>query len=132
MIDLTNFFLQAYSFKVQLEKLPEILRFFAETGDFSIDWDFDDGELWGRIFNVNETVGMFHATLPIVFADILYYRSIDKFLRQQDFQYTIVEVDDWDSKKYSIKLPSLENILNWHSSLPSDSFSINDLWFATI
>ncbi|WP_205529539.1 hypothetical protein [Taibaiella koreensis] len=98
--DLTGVFLKAYSFPIQLKKMPEMIKIFAETnGDF-IDWDCDDGELWGSILNGNKRVGMFHVTLPIVFVDSSHFNSLDNFLQQAGSKYAIIEVNSWNDKNY--------------------------------
>lgn len=130
-IDLSEFILNAK--KMINSKLYIVeLKKFATAHFYTLDWDSEDGEEWGRIIIDGNKILIFNATLPIVFCKIDFYNEINKWLSLTSVQVQLLTLKSWADDNYIISSELAKDLIGWTSYQLNTRFSINDLWFHTI
>lgn len=98
-----------------------------------LHWDKEDGEEWGIVTNEKEIFFYFSAHLPFVFVSNDLVAEFTILMKQNNLlDVVIVEIKNFDAPIYSLDIAVLDQVLKWHSSLPSKNIPIKDLWFATV
>jgi|GEM_PF-2780557 len=107
---------------------------FSIKNNFKIDWDKDDGEQWGRLFNNDILIAIFSAKLPLVFMVKDFYEKGFQYFENIDLKKVVlIKVCSWNTQNNSIDISKISDVIQWNSTLSSESkFSLNDFWFATI
>lgn len=134
-MDLTEVILSAKKIvDISIEKFHSLIKIFSEESNLYIQWDKDDGEKWGGIFDTKSRVGIFSADMPLLFIDEKKYSEVICFFRNNYIDsIIIIPVQSWDRADYSINLSDVVGIIDWHSCLSSkEKISLNDLWYSTL
>lgn len=132
-MDLTEHFLSAHSQAGNWQKGHNATLSKMKSKGFRIRWDEDDGETWGRIFLNEKLAAIFHAQLPFYFINETDLCSLQPIIQDSHSNIPIiVKIPDWSLANYSADFEKLTGIIEWHSCLSSEKFSIDDLWYATV
>ena len=135
-MNLTESILKAKSYliHVQIEEIILSVEELAIKFNFLINWDKDDGEQWGRLFQEKKMIALFNAKLPLLLVDSEFNSMITGYYKNNSMNnLVIISVDSWESENYCINPCEVLDTINWHSSaISAEKFSINDFWFATI
>ena len=135
-MDITNYFLKAKAggAKFSNEELNSIVEELSLLLKSTLDWDYRDGENWGRLIRNDNKLLIFHSTLPIMIIHNSISEIVNKKLREKnlDVLQTLI-IESWNHDGYSINLSEMKDVIGWHSSTISpDKFSMDEFWYATI
>lgn len=124
----------SYLSKINLEIFFKHLNEFAILKDFSVDWDREDGEQWGRLLVENNVAVLFNARMPIIFVNSVFHEDLLAYFEKEQFkELVIIEVKSWALAEYELNLSEIADIIKWKSSnVPEEKISINDIWYATV
>ena len=106
------------------------------SDDLHADWDDGAGEEWARISHKDYgIVYMMNVQIGILFVKKNYANRVPKAFHSR---YEVVYVDNYNDDEWSVDVKRLKNEipeLDWHTSedaVNPNSFSLNDLYFATV
>lgn len=101
---------------------------------YAVDWDRDDGEMWGSLVlkseGINKRLALFRANFPLVIAlneaDTLVESIFEK-------SAVIFYVENWDKVAFTVKRNDCNaKHIEINECLDLQTFSMNDFWFHSI
>ena len=105
---------------------------FANAAGLIIDWDQEDGEQWGRLLYEQKVVMLFNAKLPLLFVDTKFYLKALRYFEDNVNNLVVQEVQSWETADNTIDISVVGDVIQWHSSISTKNFSLNDFWYATV
>ncbi len=117
------------------KELAATIKSLTKVPELMIDWDKDDGETWVRILTNGKVIAYIAVVIPIIVVISDYVKTILISINEQDC--FVIEVEDFDSKTYSIEvvlIPVIEEVFRreWSAHIKPETFSINDFWWTTV
>jgi hypothetical protein len=115
----------------QTEALAILSELLRTNPGANIDWDMGAGEKWGRVVRDDQALALVAVDVPVVIvhASVVWDRS---FLDEMGAHVLVVE--DMSRCEFSF---DATNFRSWFgrdvsSAIDLDSFSIDELWWATV
>lgn len=102
----------------------------AGTLEGVIDWDEGAGEEWMRIITGNRLEVLISVKVPLAFVSLRASRQVSL-----EEELELVVVENFDEVQFSCSTEKLNEAFGWTRKmevLNPASFSVNDIWYATV